>query len=484
MMSLREELAAICARSGPALGASRPEVAAVLARLEEPAPRLAVAGRLKAGKSTLVNALLGQRLAPTGVTECTMMVTWYRYHPYNRVEVHLRDGSKPLIPAADDGGLPATLGYPAGDVVRVVLEADNSRLRDRHVIIDTPGLDSLSHLDEGSLAAIAEADALLYVMPLPTANDQHVLTTVIRDALAGSRMSAANVIGVLSRIDELGSGGTPWETAPAIAESYARSLRGLVGTVIPLLGKLAEAVTAGHYTDADTRALRALADAGPAAARNMRFAGWFLDWADAPVGESSRKRLLEMLGMYGISEAIAVIQAGQRTTHEILEHLRRQSGLDVLLGAIQDNVTRQADRLRADIALSRLERATAGSDQRLTAELREFRKKPAMRQAALVDALIELNRGDYSFDDDDDAAALIALATGGDPASQLQLPPGASPGEIAERAGKEIERRWHGLTDPHNHNKTLQYHAHSARELCDSLRLAAREEAARDGGPA
>jgi predicted GTPase len=47
-------------------------------RLSEPL-RVAIAGRLKAGKSTLVNALIGRRVAPTAVGECTRVVTRFRY---------------------------------------------------------------------------------------------------------------------------------------------------------------------------------------------------------------------------------------------------------------------------------------------------------------------------------------------------------------------------------------------------------------------
>ena len=259
-------------------------VAAVRARLEEPVLRLVVAGRLNAGKSTLVNVLLGEHLAATDATECTRVVAWYRYHPYNRVEVRMRDGSTRLIPAAGDGGLPASLGCPLDDVASVVLEAGNPRLRDSHVIIDTPGLDSLSFLDDDSVAAIRQADALLYVMPLPGENDQKVLATV-RAALSGSRMSAANVIGVLSRIDQLGSGtGDPWEAAHRVARRNAAELRGLVGDVIPVVGKLAETATADRYTDADTRLLHSLAETERAALRRALYSpDRFLNWSDAPV---------------------------------------------------------------------------------------------------------------------------------------------------------------------------------------------------------
>src|SRR6478736_7221485 len=48
----------------------KPVVQDVLSTLAEPL-RLAVAGRVKAGKSTLVNALVGRLVAPTRAGECT-----------------------------------------------------------------------------------------------------------------------------------------------------------------------------------------------------------------------------------------------------------------------------------------------------------------------------------------------------------------------------------------------------------------------------
>ena len=49
-------------------------------RLDEPL-RLAIAGKVKAGKSTLLNALVGEQLAPVDAGECTKVVTWYRDSP-------------------------------------------------------------------------------------------------------------------------------------------------------------------------------------------------------------------------------------------------------------------------------------------------------------------------------------------------------------------------------------------------------------------
>ena len=47
-------------------------------RLNQPI-RIALAGSLKAGKSTLVNALVGENIAPTDATEATRLVTWFRH---------------------------------------------------------------------------------------------------------------------------------------------------------------------------------------------------------------------------------------------------------------------------------------------------------------------------------------------------------------------------------------------------------------------
>ena len=61
----------------PPTPAAGQRLQAVLDRLDEPL-RVAIAGKVKAGKSTLLNALVGEELAPTDAGECTRIVTWYR----------------------------------------------------------------------------------------------------------------------------------------------------------------------------------------------------------------------------------------------------------------------------------------------------------------------------------------------------------------------------------------------------------------------
>src|SRR5699024_11456367 len=71
-------------------------VAEVLRRLESPL-QVAVAGRIKSGKSTLVNALIGRRVAPTDSGECTRLVTRFQYGTVDRLELVLHDGGTRVI---------------------------------------------------------------------------------------------------------------------------------------------------------------------------------------------------------------------------------------------------------------------------------------------------------------------------------------------------------------------------------------------------
>ena len=85
----------LVARAGAAYdghAAGEAVVRGLAARLDEPL-RVAVAGRVKSGKSTLLNALVGQPLAATDAGECTRLVTWYRHGTTYRAFVQARGGS-------------------------------------------------------------------------------------------------------------------------------------------------------------------------------------------------------------------------------------------------------------------------------------------------------------------------------------------------------------------------------------------------------
>src|SRR5690242_12032020 len=59
---------------------------------------VAMAGRVRSAKSTLVSALIGRRVAPTEVGECTRIVTRFRYGTSGRVDIVRRNGTRGSLP--------------------------------------------------------------------------------------------------------------------------------------------------------------------------------------------------------------------------------------------------------------------------------------------------------------------------------------------------------------------------------------------------
>ena len=72
--------------------ADRERIAALRDRLDAARLRVLVAGEAKRGKSTLINALLGRAVLPTGVTPLTAVATTVRYGDDHRVQVRFSDG--------------------------------------------------------------------------------------------------------------------------------------------------------------------------------------------------------------------------------------------------------------------------------------------------------------------------------------------------------------------------------------------------------
>lgn len=345
--------------------AGRAEVADVRAGLGEPL-RLAVVGRVKAGKSTLVNALVGRLVAPTRAGECTRVVTWYRFGGPDRAEVQMRDGTARPLPLPD-GRLPEELGVPAEEVLRVVVHLQAGQLR-AITLIDTPGLATLTSANESatraailgeresSRAAAGEADAVLFVFREAERADEVQFLRDLRGVSGDLVASATNAAGVLSQADLFGSGRTgaddPFDLARAQAGRLARSRAGEVCGVVPVSGLLAETARTGRFTEARARDLAALADLDPVRLR-------LHDQLGPPEGTSreSLDRLHRLLGTYGVSSGRHHVDRG---AGPFVRWLEERSGVAEVERLVRSQLVSRGGLLKASRALARVRAAAAG----------------------------------------------------------------------------------------------------------------------------
>jgi hypothetical protein len=432
---LSAAVAALCLRLNPQVSAAtRNGFREVSRRLEAPL-QVAVAGRIKSGKSTLVNALIGRRVAPTDVGECTRLVTRFSYGTVDRVEVVLVNGTKQVLPFDEHGMIPADLG--GTDVTRVShLEAylTNAVLRDL-TVIDTPGLGSLDAdsvsrteqlLDPVSSNAVAGAEAVLYVMTQSVRADDQQALAAFAAATASREAGPANVVAVLNKADMIapesvpGADGDVWRAAELLAAGQADALKPQVAGVLPVIGLLAESAETGRFGSADADALRSLATLDEATWQTMTVsADLFTTW-EAPVPTVTRVRLLETLDLYGIRCVVeALRKESALSTGDIRRLLLASSGLAGVRERLDSVFRARADGIKAAAALASITALTyangdAGERQRVHDAIEVLLVRPEAHQLRLLEALTLIASGAVNMPDDlADEVLRVGASTGG-----------------------------------------------------------------------
>ena len=190
---------------------------------------VAVMGEFNAGKSSLVNALAGDAVAPVGVTPTTATINVLRYGaPGGRVSYH--DGTTRELGAASVGPFLAGLGdREAATIRQVEVFAPLEGLR-RVEIVDTPGLNSLRPEHERvAREFLVEADALVWVFAAGQAAKASE-----REALQLARGAGKHVLGVVNKIDRA----APDEVA-GVLRHVETTLGDLIEGAVPLSAQAA-----------------------------------------------------------------------------------------------------------------------------------------------------------------------------------------------------------------------------------------------------
>ena len=142
-------------------------------RVEEGRLRVAVLGQFKRGKSTLLNALVGEPLLPTGITPVTAIPTYVSAgkRPSLRLEF---EGAREPLEFGTASEFPALLARfvserenPGNreDVRQVEIVIDADAFTDSVILVDTPGVGStFVHNTHAAEAVLSDCDVGIFVI--------------------------------------------------------------------------------------------------------------------------------------------------------------------------------------------------------------------------------------------------------------------------------------------------------------------------------
>lgn len=174
---------------------------AVAARVRQNTFDIVIVGQYKRGKTTFLNALLGEDLLPTAVVPLTSIATRIICGPRAAARVRFLDGRCEEIPVGDLYLYTTEKGNP-GNVNGVALaevEFPGEALRDGTMLTDTPGIGSVfEHNTKAAVEYIPQADAAIFLV-----NADPPISEAERDFLTSVRPHLAKLFFVQNKIDQV-----------------------------------------------------------------------------------------------------------------------------------------------------------------------------------------------------------------------------------------------------------------------------------------
>lgn len=173
LASLAAQIAAAVWRPTAAHRALLGQLDQLVARLRDSTFQLAVLGQFKRGKSTLLNAMIGDELLSMGVLPLTTVATFLTASEAPRLRLTFASGeavetqmdslealTREITATTTEEGNPGN----AKGLRRVDVGVPGTQLLDEVTLIDTPGIGSTYvHNTDAAYAALAECDAALFV---------------------------------------------------------------------------------------------------------------------------------------------------------------------------------------------------------------------------------------------------------------------------------------------------------------------------------
>lgn len=223
----RQQLDAVCGKLGLTLrdGSDRnvlspnltEEVTKISRKLESQCFRVAVVGEFSKGKSTLLNALLGEEIQPVRDIPCSGTVTVLKYGPQQRVICKYKDGREEEISPEQykekaSISEEAALGSFGDEIVNseikeIIFEHPNLELCTNGVeIIDSPGLNEQAERTLVTEQVLKTTDAVIFLTHAQNAlteKERELLLYLKKELNQGQDGEAAKSIFVLVNFADL-----------------------------------------------------------------------------------------------------------------------------------------------------------------------------------------------------------------------------------------------------------------------------------------
>lgn len=234
LQALLGELSNVCEL--PPLQRLQPSVLKLQQKLANDEVFLAVLGQMKRGKSSLLNALLGKDILPTGVLPLTSVVTEIRYAAVPSARVVYQSGHEDDVALSDIAEYITESKNPGNrkrvSALRIFYPTE--LLRNGLVLVDTPGFGSTySHNTDATLDYLETVDAAIIVFSIDPP-----ITEVEAAFLKDLRVAVPQLFFVLNKIDLV----SKEEAAAAcdfLRDELSRRLEIAVRPIFPLSARTA-----------------------------------------------------------------------------------------------------------------------------------------------------------------------------------------------------------------------------------------------------
>lgn len=218
-------------------------------RMAEGRFSLVVAGEFNRGKSSVINAILGEAVLPMGALPLTAVVTVVREGPAARAQARDCNGGSfevPMPALAQYIGQGANASGSRG-VQEVTIEYPSIWLGPGIRLVDTPGVGSI-HEDntETTLSYLPHADAILFVL-----SADQPLGHAERQFLMELRQYASKILCVLNKMDQLSV-----QEQPRTIEFSRQALANALQADVPLIPMSAREALAAVAEEDDERMQR------------------------------------------------------------------------------------------------------------------------------------------------------------------------------------------------------------------------------------